>query len=226
MYHDSNVCLSGCRSQFSASWRRTVVRRAAARLTITVVLLLLAAPLAVGAQGLSNPVIGFLSIASAASWDPFVTAFRQGLNETGYVEGKNVVIEFRWAEGHADRLSVLAADLVRHGVAVLVATGGPPSALAAKGATSRVPIVFTLGADPVQLRLVASLGRPGGNITGITFFTGPLHAKRLQLLHEMVPNAGVVALLMNPENPSADSNVRSVQDAARSLGQQIRVLKA
>jgi putative ABC transport system substrate-binding protein len=201
------------------------VRLAVTRLT-TVALLFLAVPLPGGAQQSSSPVIGFLSIASAESWGTFVAAFRQGLNETGYVEGKNVRIEFRWAEGHADRLPVLAADLVRRGVAVLVATGGPPPALAAKAATSTVPIVFTLGADPVKLGLVAHLGRPGGNITGVTFLTGTLHTKRLQLLRELVPKAGVIALLMNPDNPSAESNVRTVQDAARSLGQQTRVLKA
>jgi len=178
------------------------------------------------AQQSASRVIGFLCIASAGQWAPLVAAFRQGLAETGYVEGKNVGIDFRWAEGHADRLPALAADLVRRRVAVVVATGGPNPALAAKAATSTVPIVFTLGADPVNLGLVANIGRPGGNITGVTFITGPLHAKRLQLLHEVVPKAGVIALLVNPDNPLAGSNARAMQDAARSLGRQTRILKA
>ena len=195
-------------------------------LAVVLILSLTLAPLVAGGQQAGSPVIGFLGIASAAQWGPFVAAFRQGLSEAGYTEGKNVRFEFRWAEGHVDRLSDLAADLVRRQVAVLVATGGPPPALAAKAATTTVPIVFTLGADPVTLGLVASLGRPGGNITGITFITGPLHTKRLQLLHELVPNARVIALLLNPDNPSSESNVRAVQDAARSLGLHPRVLKA
>jgi putative ABC transport system substrate-binding protein len=187
---------------------------------------LLGAPLAAQAQQSPNPAVGFLSIASAASWAPLVTAFRQGLTETGYVEGTNVGIEFRWAEHRPERLPALAADLARRKVAVLVATGGPNVALAAKAATPTVPIVFTLGGDPVKLGLVASLGRPGGNITGVTFITGPLHAKRLQLLHEVVPRASVVALLVNPDNPLAEVNIGAVQDAARSFGGQTRVLKA
>jgi len=177
-------------------------------------------------QQAASPVIGFLGIASANNRALLHAAFRQGLSEAGYTEGKNVRFEFRLAEGHVDRLPDMAADLVRRRVAVLVATGGPPTALAAKAATATVPIVFTLGSDPVRLGLVASLGRPGGNITGITFISGPLQTKRLQLLHELVPNASVIALLMNPDNLSGESNVRAVQDAARSLGLQPRVLKA
>src|SRR5262245_60715105 len=188
MYYDNDDRMGRRRRSLSdAFWGEAVVRHAVARVTSTVVLLLLATPLTVGAQQSSNPVIGFLSFASDPAGGPLVAAFRQGLNETGYVEGTNVGIEFRWAEGQADRLPALAAGLVRRGVPVLVASGGPPPALAAKAATSTVPIVFTLGGDPVELRLVASLGRPGGNITGVTFLSGRLNAKRLQLLQELVP---------------------------------------
>ena len=194
-------------------------------LMVVLTMALLAASLAAHAQQSASPTIGFLCIASATSWAPLVAAFRQGLTETGYVEG-NVGIEFRWAEGHADRLPALAADLVRRKVAVLVATGGPNPALAAKSATPTIPIVFTLGGDPVKLGLVGSLARPGGNITGVTFITGPLHTKRLQLLHEMVPKASVIALLMNPDNPLAEANARAVRDAAGSFGVQTRVLRA
>ena len=192
-------------------------------LAVVLALSLLVALLVAEGQQAGSPVIGYLGLASAG---PVVAAFRQGLSEAGYTEGKNVRFEFRWAEGHVDRLPDMAADLVRRRVAVLVATGGPPTALAAKAATATVPIVFTLGSDPVRLGLVASLGRPGGNITGITFISGPLQTKRLQLLHELVPNASVIALLMNPDNLAGESNVRAVQDAARSLGLQPRVLKA
>ena len=134
------------------------------------------------------PVIGFLGSASPAQWNPFVAAFRKGLRETGYLEGKNVAIEFRWAEGQYDRLPALAADVVRRQVAVLVTTGGPSAALAGKTATSTIPIVFTTGSDPVEFGLVASLGHPGGNVTGVTIFTVDLVAKRMELLRELVIN--------------------------------------
>ena len=183
-------------------------------------------PLVARAQNLAIPVIGFLSSGAPARWVPLVVAFRRGLNETGYVEGKNLGIEFRWAEGHDDRLPALAADLVSRRVAVVVATGGPLPVLAAKAATLTIPIVFSLGADPVKLGLVANLGRPGGNITGVNFITADLFAKRLELLHELVPKAEVIAVLVNPDAPTAESNARSVQDAARSLGVPVRVLRA
>src|SRR4029077_8952419 len=152
------------------------------------------------------PVIGYLSIGSPESDNipPRLTAFRQGLNETGYVEGRNVAIEYLWAQGQYDRLPALATDLVRRQVTVIFAVGGTPPALASKAATSTIPIVFNLGIDPVQSGLVASLNRPGGNITGVVNFTTELAAKRLDLLHELVPKATVAALLVNPTNPVND----------------------
>jgi putative ABC transport system substrate-binding protein len=171
-------------------------------------------------------MIGFLGSASPAQSAPFVAAFRKGLNETGYVEGKNVAIEFRWAEGQYDRLPALASELVRRQMAVLVATGGPGAALAAKAATSTIPIVFTTGSDPVQFGLVASLGHPGGNATGVTIFTVDLVAKRMELLRELVPKATVIAFISNPNTPYAESEVGKAQEAARSFGQQLHVVRA
>ena len=187
---------------------------------------LLAVPLTARAQKLAIPVIGFLSAASPAQWTPFVAAFRHGLNEAGFAEGKNVAIEFRWAEGHYDRMPALAADLVRRQVAILVATGGAESVLAAKAATSTIPIVFTLGSDPVELGAVASLSRPGGNTTGVSIVTTELGAKRLELLHELVPNVTVIALVVNADNPLAESAAKAAQEAARSFGLQLHVLRA
>ena len=178
------------------------------------------------AQKSAMPVIGFLSSASPAQWTSFVAAFRQGLNDTGYIEGKNVGIEFRWAEGHYDRLPALAADLVRRQVAVVVASGGTGAALAAKAATSAIPIVYTGMADPVGMGLVASLGRPGGNVTGISLLGVELDVKRMELLHELVPKATAIALLVNPDDPFAESKVRQAQVEARSFGQQLHVLRA
>ena len=172
------------------------------------------------------PVIGFLGSSSPGPVAPFVAAFRQGLSETGYVEGQNVAIEYRWAEGHYDRLPALAADLVGRKVDVIVASGGTSAALAAKSATSTIPIVFIGGGDPVERGLVASLARPGGNLTGVSIHVTELMPKRLELLSELVPQARVIALLVNPNNPTAERMMRDVQEAARAKGVQLHILKA
>jgi putative tryptophan/tyrosine transport system substrate-binding protein len=181
-------------------------------------------PLAARAQEKAMPVIGVLSAGSPTS-SVFEPAFRRGLSEAGYVEGQNVAIEYRWAEGHYDRLPALAADLVGRKVDLIMASS-PPSALAAKSATSTIPIVFRGGADPVGDGLVASLARPRGNLTGVSFVADELTAKRLELLSELVPQAGVIALLVNPNNASAERVIRDVQEAARTKGLQLHVLKA
>jgi len=181
-------------------------------------------PLATHAQQKAMPVIGVLSPASGP-FSTMVTAFRQGLSEAGYVEGKNLVIEYRFAEGHYDRLPALAADLVGRKVDLIIANS-PPAALAAKSATSTIPIVFRGGTDPVGDGLVASLARPGGNLTGVSFVPDELTAKRLELLSELVPRARVIALLVNPNNENADRIIRDVQEAARTKGLQLHVLKA
>jgi putative ABC transport system substrate-binding protein len=181
-------------------------------------------PLAARAQQ-PMPVIGYLSAGSPESDDFRLTAFRQGLNETGYVEGQNVTIEYRWAPSQYDRLPALA-DLVRRQVTVIVAAGIPPT-FAAKAATSTIPIAFMAGVDPVEFGLIASLNRPGGNITGVAILTAELAGKRLELLHELVPTAAVIALLVNPTNPVAtESETRHLQDATRSLGLQLHILPA
>ena len=182
-------------------------------------------PFATHAQQKAMPVIGVLSPASYDPFSTFVTAFRQGLSEAGYVEGENLAIEYRFAEGHYDRLPALAADLVGRKVDLIMA-GTPPSALAAKSATSTIPIVFRGGADPVGDGLVASLGRPGGNLTGVILLASEVTAKRLQLLSELVPRVGVIALMVNPNTPSAERVIRDLQEAARTKGLQLHVLKA
>ena len=178
------------------------------------------------AQQKAMPVIGFLSSGSPGPFAPFVAAFRQGLSETGYVEGQTVAIEYRWAEGSYDRLPALAADLVGGKVDVITASGGPLPALAAKSATSTIPIVFSSGVDPVERGLVASLARPGGNLTGFTIVSLELMPKRLELLSELVPQASVFALLVNPNNAGIEPMIREVQEAARAKGLQLHVLKA
>jgi putative ABC transport system substrate-binding protein len=186
---------------------------------------LLAAPLAARAQQKAMAVIGVLHTGSPGpSSAPFMAAFRQGLSEAGYVEGQNLAIEYRWAEGHYDRLPALAADLVGRKVDLIMANS-PPSALAAKSATSTIPIVFRHGGDPVGDGLVASLAQPGGNLTGVSVLADELTAKRLELLSELVPRAGVIALLMNPDNATAERVIRDVQEAARTKGLQLHVLK-
>jgi putative ABC transport system substrate-binding protein len=182
-------------------------------------------PLVARAQQ-AMPVIGVLHTQSPVGYDSRLRAFRQGLKDGGYIEGENVAIEYRWAENQMDRLPLLAAELVRRKVAVIVAIT-PAAALAAKAATTTIPIVFAVAGDPVQFGLVASLARPGGNATGINFFLGELHAKRLELLRQLVPAAARVAVLVNPSNDvDAVPNLREVEAAARAIGLQVLILNA
>jgi putative ABC transport system substrate-binding protein len=182
-------------------------------------------PLTAYAQHAVLPVVALVRDGSADTAARYVTAFRKGLNETGYVEGQNVNVEYHWLEGRYDHLRALLADLVRRQVTVIATPGQVPS-LAAKAAVATVPIVFGVGEDPVQLGLVASLARPGGNATGINFFVSELAAKRLRLLHDLIPNAVRIAVLVNPVNPSVDTTLRELQEAAPTLGLQIQILKA
>jgi putative tryptophan/tyrosine transport system substrate-binding protein len=183
-------------------------------------------PLAARAQQPAMPVIGFLSSRSPQDSTSALAAFCQVLTEAGYVEGKNLDIAFRWAEGQYDRLPALAADLAGRQVAVIFATGGNPPAFAAKTATATIPIVFLIGSDPVKFGLVASLKRPGSNVTGVTLFTSLLVAKRMELLHELVPTATTFAILVNPNNSNAEPDTRDAQAATRGLGLHLVVLGA
>jgi putative ABC transport system substrate-binding protein len=185
-----------------------------------------ARPLAARAQQPAMPVIGFLGSRSPEDSAALVAGFRAGLGETGFVENRNVTIEFRWAEGHYDRLPGLSADLVSRQVAVIAAPGGIAAGLAAKAATAKIPIIFLTGADPVQFGLVSSLSRPGGNVTGVAILTNTLAPKQLELLHEVVPTSTLVAFLENPKNPITESDTRDVRSAANTTRQQILVLNA
>jgi putative tryptophan/tyrosine transport system substrate-binding protein len=184
-------------------------------------------PLAARAQQPAAPVVGFLSGVSPDGFTERLRGFRQGLKDTGYIEGENVIIVYSWAENQFDRLPVLAAELVRRQVAVIATSGGPAAHFAAKAATTTIPIVFVAAEDPVRLRLVASLARPGGNLTGVNFFIAEVAAKQLALLRELVPGAARVAVLVNPTNPSTtETTLRDVEQAARAMGLQIQVINA
>jgi putative tryptophan/tyrosine transport system substrate-binding protein len=183
-------------------------------------------PGAARAQQSAMPVIGFLAIASRDTFGYLIDAFRQGLQDVGYVEGKNVEIEYRSADNQIDRLPALAADLVRRQVAAIAAVGGLAAPRAAKAATATIPIVFTLGGDPVRLGLVDGLSRPGSNVTGMSVFSGTLLAKRLQVARELVPADALFAALMNPANPENDSDTKDLQDAARIIGQRLTIVNA
>jgi putative tryptophan/tyrosine transport system substrate-binding protein len=185
-------------------------------------------PLAAGAQETAMPVVAFVTPSERDSFPPhYVAAFRKGLSDTGYIEGQNVSVEYHWLEGRYDRLPALMADLVRRQVAVIATPGGSLAALAAKAATATIPIVFGVAENPVSIGLVANLARPGGNATGINFFLGEVVAKRLGLLHELVPKAVRLGVLVNPANGlTAEATLRDIPEAARTLGLQVQVLKA
>jgi putative tryptophan/tyrosine transport system substrate-binding protein len=183
-------------------------------------------PLAAQAQQSAMPVIGFLNSQAAVPFAHLLSGFREGLREAGFVEDQNVQIEYRWAEGHYERLPALANDLAGHGLAVLVATGGEPAAFAAKAATQTIPIVFAIGGDPVTQGLVASLSRPGGNVTGLTLLTTELNGKRLGLLRELVPKASLIAVLINPDFPPAENQRREVLEAVPRLGLRASIVLA
>jgi putative tryptophan/tyrosine transport system substrate-binding protein len=185
-----------------------------------------ALPVAARAQQPAMPVIGFLSAGSLGPWRQQIAHFQEGLKVSGYVEGQNVAIEYRWAEGQYDRLPALAGDLVRRQVSVIVSGGGAPAALAAKAATSTIPIVFNSGGDPVELGLVASYNRPGGNATGTNNFIGEMDPKRLGFLHQLVPTTALIGILLNPSFPTADIQRRGIEAAARTIGRQIHIVRA
>jgi putative ABC transport system substrate-binding protein len=198
--------------------RRTVIS--------TLACSVIAAPFIAKAQQLALPVIGYLSSRSPEESAAHAAAFRRGLGETGYIERENVAIEYRWAKGDYERLPALASELAKLGANVVVAVGGAPSALAAKAATATIPVVFLIGDDPVKIGLVTSFNRPGGNLTGVTFVTTDLGAKRLGLLYELVPNAGVSAFLLNPNFQEAAPQAETMQAAAHSLARRLLVLRA
>ena len=184
-------------------------------------------PLAARAQQPTLPVVGFINGGSANAFARYVVAFRKGLNETGYVEGQNVTVEYHWLEGQYDRLPALMADLIRRRVAVIATPASVGAALAAKAATTTIPIIFGVAQNPVRLGLVASLARPGGNVTGINFFDTEVIAKRLRLLHDLVPKAVRVAVLVNPANaPTTESTLQAIHEAAPAIGLQIQILNA
>ena len=183
-------------------------------------------PLAARAQQPTMPVIGVLGGTSQAEWMPFLAAFNRGLKEVGYIGGENVKIEYRWVDNQYDRLTALAADLVDRRVNVIAALGGTPSALAAKRATSAIPIIFLVGRDPVELGLVASFNRPGGNVTGVNMLNVALAEKRLELVRELVPKAALIAILVNPDNPNGQSYASELEPVARAAGQRVLVLSA
>lgn len=183
-------------------------------------------PFGTRAQQPAMPVIGFLRNTDAASSEQLVAAFRQGLAENGYVEGRNITIEYRWADNHDDRLPALAADLVRHNVAVIAAGGGTVVALPAIAATKTIPIVFELGGDPVKMGLVPSLSHPGGNVTGVALFANVVGPKRIELLHDLVPKAEAIGVLVYPNSSVVEGEVKSLQEAARPFGLRLEVLNA
>ncbi len=183
-------------------------------------------PVAASGQQATMPVIGFINSGAEQSLAPMVAGFRRGLNETGFVEGRNVTIEFRWAENQIDRLPVLAADLVARRVFVIAATGGPVTGLAVRAVTKDIPLVFISGVDPVKLGLVASLNRPGGNATGVNMFITAVEAKRLGLLHELMPTASRLAVIVNPKSPELEAQLSDLQEAARSIGRELHILQA
>jgi putative tryptophan/tyrosine transport system substrate-binding protein len=183
-------------------------------------------PVAANAQQTALPLIGFLATGTPSAWAPFVTAFREGLREVGYEDGRNVAIEFRWAEGQGDRLPTLATDLASKQVLVIVSSAGIVAARAAKAASASIPIVFVMGGDPVTLGMVASLNRPGGNATGVSFLLNVLAAKRVGVLRELVPTAEMIGLLVNPDNPNAEADTEDARAAARAFGQQAYVVHA
>jgi putative ABC transport system substrate-binding protein len=183
-------------------------------------------PLAARAQQRAMPVIGILASVSPAPYAPFIAAIKEGLRQTGYVEGRNVAIEYRWAEGQYDRLPQLASELVASGVAVIILVGGGATTAAAKAATATIPIVVVMGDDPVKTGAVAALNRPGGNVTGVSLLSVAMEAKRLQLLHELAPNVAVVAVMVNPNNPQSDDQLQELQDAAHTVGVQVEPFKA